>query len=258
MKLFCLCLFLIASLWSGEAQAGISDRLLQFPQWEKPSIASAKGDLVYPSWMEGTWEVTSTLIDLVAPLAPEIVTPGFENNRRYLDRPIKFQVRFERKRDRFYSSTPSFLELINPTKIVADRVFNGLNIAKAYLGDRAILSVKIDPNSPNRQITSFRGEKQLFSIITGRETETPAINQFVATEVSNQIFRGIPQPYFNTVETTTSYQLLPTTTPNITADQVTAIYLSPQDADYFKAGDRPVALYRYQLELTPIELESSE
>jgi hypothetical protein len=37
---------------------------------------------------------------------------------------------------------------------------------------------------------------------------------------------------------------------NISAEQITAIYLSPQDPDYFKAGDRPVALYRYHLDLT--------
>jgi hypothetical protein len=42
----------------------------------------------------------------------------------------------------------------------------------------------------------------------------------------------------------------------ITADQITAIYLSPQDPDYFKtlvsdnplSGPRPVALYRYSME----------
>ncbi|MFM7907378.1 MAG: DUF6816 family protein, partial [Microcystis sp.] len=49
------------------------------------------------------------------------------------------------------------------------------------------------------------------------------------------------------VETTTSYQLL---SPNkILGDQVTAIYLSPQSPDYFQAPNRPVALYRYRLEL---------
>ncbi|MEL6327067.1 MAG: DUF6816 family protein, partial [Cyanobacteria bacterium J06626_23] len=35
--------------------------------------------------------------------------------------------------------------------------------------------------------------------------------------------------------------------PAITADQITAIYLSPRDPDYFKAFNKPVALYRYRL-----------
>ena len=40
------------------------------------------------------------------------------------------------------------------------------------------------------------------------------------------------------------------------ADQITAIYLSPQDPDYFKAKDKPVALYRYQLAFSPLEAGS--
>ena len=53
-------------LWGGEAQAGVlADRLAQFPHWETlPPVSAAKGDLVYPEWMEGTWNVTSTLVDL--------------------------------------------------------------------------------------------------------------------------------------------------------------------------------------------------
>jgi hypothetical protein len=35
------------------------------------------------------------------------------------------------------------------------------------------------------------------------------------------------------------------------ADQMTAVYLSPQDPDFFKSGNQPVALYRYRLELIP-------
>ena len=64
-------------------------------------------------------------------------------------------------------------------------------------------------------------------------------------------FKGGSRPYFNTVESTTAYQKLSTSSPTITADQVTAVYLSPQDPDYFAAGSQPVALYRYLLEFYP-------
>jgi hypothetical protein len=145
--------------------------------------------------------------------------------------------------------------------VVADRAFNGLNIAQAYLGDRTIQSVKVDPSSPNRQITFLRTGRQLVSIVTGRASETPAPSRFISTEVYNQVFRGTSQPYFNQVETTTAYQLVRPAldssntlrSPTIEADQVTAVYLSPQDADYFKALDRPVALYRYRLDLSRVE-----
>jgi hypothetical protein len=90
----------------------------------------------------------------------------------------------------------------------------------------------------------------LVSTITGRSTETPQTDEFVTTEVFQQEFRGAPALYFNEVETTTAYHYLPTKTPTITADQVTAIYLSPQDPKYFSARETPVALYRYRLEFS--------
>ncbi|HEY9637687.1 MAG TPA: hypothetical protein V6D14_30115 [Coleofasciculaceae cyanobacterium] len=272
-----LCLVLVLFFWGGEAQAGqLADRLAQFPDWEsKPPVTAAEGDLVYPAWMEGTWQVTSTLVDQVAPLAPEVVTPGFESNRRYLNQPISFLVRFQTVSPpslgisdsasgapwalRFVplktqgKNTITALTTIKTPVVVADRAFNGLNIAKAYLGDRTIQSVKVDPDSPNRQITSLRTGRQLTSIVTGRASETPSRDRFIATEVTNQVFRGTPQPYFNQVETTTAYQLVKSSSIAIEADQVTGIYLSPQDPDYFKALERPVALYRYQLKLLPVE-----
>lgn len=260
-----LCLILILLFWSGEAQAGqLVERLAQFPRWDsKPLVSNAEGDLVYPNWMQGTWTVTSTLVDQVAPLAPDVVTPGFDSNRRYLNQPVSFQVRFQAASASSSMTNVPFLPLTiqdktkaitsttkfkNPA-IVADRAFNGLNIARAYLGDRAIQSVKVDPSSPNRQITSLRSGRQLTSIVTGRASETPAQNRFIATEVANQVFRGTSQPFFNVVETTTAYQLIESPQSVIEADQVTAVYLSPQDVNYFKALERPVALYRYRLEL---------
>lgn len=56
-------------------------------------------------------------------------------------------------------------------------------------------------------------------------------NEFITTEVFQQLFKGV-QPYFNEVESTTAYQLLANLA--MEANQVTAVYLSPQDPDYFK------------------------
>jgi hypothetical protein len=253
---FCLIAFFL--IGSGDVQAGeLSTRLENFPQWEKlTSVKPAVGDLVYPDWMAGSWKVTSTLVDLVAPLAPNIVTPGFEANRRQLNQPISFLVRFvEGQPD---VSGLKFFPQINKKSpiLVADRAFNSLNLARAYLGDKAVLSVKVDPESPNRQITLLRGEcptgklcdRQLVSIVIARATETTPDAKFITTEVFQQLFKGGVTPYFNSVESTTAYRKLPTSQPAIEADQVTAVYLSPQDPDYFTADSKPVALYRYHLE----------
>ncbi len=253
------CLLFLFLLWGSEAFAGeLSERLANFPQWEKlTSVQPASGDLVYPEWMAGTWKVTSTLVDLAAPLAPEIVTPGFEGNRRQLNQPVSFVVRFVKEQPPI-AGLKIFPQIgYKSPNLVADRAFNSLNLARAYLGDEAVLLVKVDPDSPNRQITFLRSSRQLVSIVTARARETTPDGKFITIEVFQQLFKGGSVPYLNSVESTTAYHKLPTSNPAIEADQVTAVYLSPQDPDYFKAGSRPVALYRYRLEFFPQELPTT-
>jgi len=259
-----LWVFGLLALWlvctGATAFQPLSYRLEQFPQWQtKPPVEAARGDLTYPDWFEGDWTVTTTLQELYAPLAPEVVTPGFDNNQDYLEEPVVFKARFQKQE----AGSPRlpWVRSLFPTSeqpaIVADRALNGLNLARAYfnqandgLGDRLVQKVTVDPQDPNRQVTRMRGDRQLISTVMGRLTEAPDPDHYLTTELSQQVFRGIPQPYLNEVETTTDYyhQSEINAESAIVADQITAIYLSPQDPDYFKAGDRPVALYRYRLE----------
>ena len=200
---------LVFVFWGGAAQAGqLKSHIESFPNWQKLTVPSAQGDLIYPDWMAGTWNVTSTLVDVAAPLAPDLVTPGFESNRRSLNVPVRF-VR-DASQD-----------------LVADRAFNGLNLARAYLCG-SVMAVKVDYTSPNRQITLLKGDRTLVSLVTGRATESLQNDEFITTEVFQQLFKGV-QPYFNEVESTTAYQALANLA--IEADQVTAVYLSPQDPD---------------------------
>lgn len=228
----------------------LAERLQQFPHWDsKPTVQLAQGDLFYPDWMAGTWQVTSTLVDLAAPLAPDIVTPGFESNREHLEQPIQFQVKFAPQKPTVLGFPVAIFPKHQP--IVAQRSFNGVKIAEAYLGKDAVISVKVDPENPNRQITFLRGKNQLISTVTGRSSENLNEHQFVATEITTQVFRSPSQIYLNEVETTTAYNL--SSSGQVQADQVTAIYLSPQDPNYFTASGCPVALYRYRLELQPTQ-----
>ncbi len=258
---FCLIFFLM--LLSADARAGeLAERLAHFPEWEKlTSVKPAIGDLVYPEWMEGTWQVTSTLVDVVAPLAPDIITPGFAGNQRQLNKPVSFLVRFVKVQSPLPFSN-FWLKIIpkidkKSSILVADRVYNSLNLSRAYLGDNSVLAVKVDPNSPNRQITFLRSNCQLISIISARATESTPDGEFITTEVFQQLFKGGISLFLNSVESTTAYHQPSTSTRKITANQVTAVYLSPQDPDYFTAGDRPVALYRYHLEFIPSEVPTT-
>ncbi|PSB01882.1 DUF6816 family protein [Merismopedia glauca] len=248
-------LFLSSQVVAGE----LSVRLSEFPRWEhKPNVSVAVGDLIYPQWFAGTWEMNATLVDMVAPLAPDLVTPGFEGNRVFLDKSVITQVRFINLSKSGFSSNYLSLPNINQKheikkpELVADRAFNGLNLARAYLGKDGVVEVSVDQNNPNNQVTLLKGDRQLTSIITGRKTETPNPQQFLTTEIFQQIFQSRSQVYLNEVETTSEYHYQPDRKSLITGYQVTAIYFSPQDPDYFRAKDKPVALYRYHLDFVPV------
>ena len=246
---FILLLFSFLFFTHSAIASPLENRIQQYPQWNsKPPVKTARGDLKYPQWMAGTWKAQSTLIEQIAPLAPEIMTPGFNDNKQYINKPINFLVRFGT--EYFKPQKNLFSNLFNNNQqkpIVADRVFNGEHIAAAYLGEKNVLKVKVDPDNPNQQITFLKGDRKLISRVTGRASETLTPNHFITTELTNQFFRSPERIYLNEVETTSSYQLIKPR--EVEAEQITAIYLSPQDPDYFKAGDRPVAIYRYQLSL---------
>lgn len=268
-RLFWLTLLLtVWLLCSGQAQAGrysstLADRITTFPQGSRQlTLPAAQGDLAYPDWLRGEWQLTSTLVDLAAPLAPDLMTPGFEGNQAQVGLPVTCPVRFVAALPRSpWAGTLGRSQRLIPVakgapQTVADRAFNGLSLARAYLGDATVKTVKVDPNSPNRQVTLLTGNRQLESTVTARAFETPAVDEFVTVERFQQVFRGgVAVPYFNEVETTTAYRRAnddskgPVSGLSVFADQVTAVYLSPQDPDFLKAQNRPVALYRYQLEL---------
>jgi hypothetical protein len=253
------CLSAIAIWWSsseGAISGVLSDRIDRYPNWDTlPPVAQHEGELNYPQWFRGSWLATSTLLAQTAPLAPEIVTPGFENNRQYIDRPIEFTVRFvpsDPARDvQMPLNLPRLKSNLPIPQIVADRAFNGSNIATAYLGAANVKSVKVDPQNHTKQITQLTQDRQLEAFVTGFDREIPDATHFIAAEVSQQVFRTSATIYLNTVETTTSYQFSANPNPKITATQISAIYLSPQDPDYFRSGNRAVAVYKYRLDLVP-------
>lgn len=245
---------------AGAAAETLRERQQAFPNWEgKPAVQVSDGDLAYPKWMEGTWRMNSTLIDMVAPMAPDIVTPGFEGNRQFLYKPIPAVIRFVpvKVSKGSFLNRPLANEKEDEVQIVSDRAFNGLNLARAYLGDDWVKAVKADPDDPNRQVTFLKDNQQLISTVTGRIVETPNSGMFATSEVFQQYFRNPKNAnnestvYLNEVENTTIYRKRSDPNFPIGADQITAIYLSPQDPNYFKAKGKPVALYRYQLSFSP-------
>jgi len=135
----------------------------------------------------------------------------------------------------------------NNQVIIADRGFNARAIAQAYLGEENVKNVIINQQNSTEQITKFSEENELISTVIGRQQQTINKKQFITSEITRQFFRRPNNIYINLVETTTKYELIDHN--YITAKQYTAVYLSPQDPDYFLAFNKPVALYFYELSL---------
>ncbi len=226
----------------------LENRLNSYPNWNHQlSLPKPEQDLVYPQWFEGKWQVTNILKEQIAPFSPQFETPGFSANAQYLDQEVIFPVQFISRslvsqNNRFVPSK------VDRTKIIiADRQFNGSAIALAYLGEKNVKNVTINQNNSTEQITKFGEDNELISTIIGRRQENISEKEFITSEMTRQFFRRVGNIYLNLVETTTKYKLVD---PNyIQAEQVTAVYLSPQDPDYFIAFDKPVALYSYKLNL---------
>ena len=243
----CGCGFFSSTAWAGD----LSDRLQNFPHWQSPPKGVvAKGELIYPDWFEGSWTATSTLKEAIAPLAPEIVTPGFAQNEESIGEAVIFTVRFTDELMPIPIQGSKGITAFNrqqqPEGIVADRVFNSKSLGNAALGEGFVKSVQLDPNDFSRLTTEFSNGQQLISESRERAIEAQD-KEFISSEMFQQTFRSDSQIYLNQVENTTDYHLSSNNPDKIEANQITAIYLSPKDPDFFKARNRPVALYRYEL-----------
>ncbi|MGK7944213.1 MAG: DUF6816 family protein [Microcystaceae cyanobacterium] len=231
----------------------LNERLTHYPHWHhQPPLTQTTGDIHYPEQFSGTWQVTSTLVEQIAPLAPTITTPGFENNRRYLQQPLTFKVRFQPESlGASYSwAIPTLLK--SASTIIADRSYNATEISRVYLGDSAILGIESNLKPSPRLITYFPEQKTLISTVMSYEVEAPETNHFITCELTRQEFRQEKGRYRNEVETLTNYLLLEPE--HLEAEQITAIYLTSDDPSYIEIKDQPIALYRYQLSLDKLIL----
>ena len=152
----------------------LSERVDQWPDWSLPGPLkrpSSKGDLIYPDWFEGLWEVNS--IDIGAPD----------------DAPLSHQARFVRDRR---------------GRLVSDRSFNALAIGKALLGDQ-LLRVEDDPETANRQIAKLKGDQRLETTVTGRRQEKLDAATFLADELVLQIMHAPGPPRLSRIETLSRY-----------------------------------------------------
>jgi len=128
---------------------------------------------------------------------------------------------------------------------LADRAFNAGQIGTAVLGDR-LISVRNDPDNPNRQVSRLRGAGQLESTVVGRRSARPDGGTFLADELTLQVLHGPDMPRISRVEVLGLWHRLEDG--SISGEQWQASYASPA-AGLAASAEHP---QRFTLRLVPL------
>ena len=154
----------------------LEQRRTRWPQWRLPAPLPrpGRGDMEYPAWFAGDWQVSSW----EAESSPQSA--------------VRWTVRFR--------TGPN-------GAVVGERASNAQAVGRALLGD-ALQEVRDDPANPNRQLARLRGEQTLESTVVGRRSEQPAgnANQFLSDELSLQVLHGPGDPRVSRIETLSRYE----------------------------------------------------
>jgi hypothetical protein len=209
----------------------LDQRLQTWPDWRLPAPLprpDRRGDLLYPAWFAGEWQVTS--LDLTA--------------EGETGEPLRHQARF----------------LIDAKqRVVADRAFNALAIGNAVLGS-ALLTVEQPADDHNRQLARLQNDQLLETTVIGRRQSDPQQEPFTTDELVLQIVHGPGAPRISRVETLSRYHpcpstrqdsaeggaAQPSTVERICADQWQARFSGPEQG----LDAAPLAHAHYRLALT--------
>ena len=182
----------------------LSERKLIWPNWNFPALLKRprlKDDLIYPDWFEGVWDVNSKKVS--------------NKNEESILHSAKF----------IYNRSG---------KLIADREYNTKSFA-LRTKNSGFLSVKTDPNSPNRQFAQLTEDRYLETKIIGRFQEKINNNIFLTDELILQILHTPELSRVSQVETLTEFRkcgqdertVTKSRDFNICAEQFQAIYKEP-------------------------------
>jgi hypothetical protein len=231
-----------------------------------PSAASELNGIdntYYPSFLEGEWDVTQTLVDTQAPLGlkylggpngnMDIATKSFDDAKSKIGVPVRLRLRYV------------------PTKwgVAEDRQFNTQSRLDAFAGKSVVASVQYaDVGGSNRQsvlalggtnndplqttITYFKGPAAQKSFLTSHGSETLSETSWAGYEVLRSIFAltntNTAPPITTDVEYIWKYDKLDDST--VRGKLRIAEYLNAQsDVLYFDARQRAVSFQDYTLDM---------
>jgi len=161
------------ALYESNIREFLDDRVNSWPELYLPNFkfSNTSKDLIYPSWFEGNWLVTSQDLEDEAQL------------------PVVYKVNFFKN---------------NLNEVIGNRSKNSESIGKAIFGENLIKVVN-DPQSINKQITYLKDDLYIDSRITGRN-QIEDSDIFFADEFIIQTVHKPGASRINQVETISKFQ----------------------------------------------------
>jgi len=214
-------------LGTGLLESRVTENLLS-----PPSYGMEENDVYYPSWIKGTWQVSSKTLDVLAPCGVAL----FGGNTTY--QKARSEIGTTLNYDSRFISDGS-------GNTIADREFNVISIAKAAMGQYSVLDMPVaTPNKLTCMLApkGFNGILRVDLLTLNRRQETISENRFDCSEVSREIVTPVnDKSNSNTapasrmaqilkeVETTSLYTYNPSTN-EIRCQQRSATFLLPSQS----------------------------
>ncbi|CAJ1953624.1 unnamed protein product [Cylindrotheca closterium] len=243
------------------------------PIQQKPFSAQ---DVFYPSFLFGSWEVESTLVQKVFPFGPDflpsksLIEGSPRNRNEQLGSSTKYQAHY-------FSMTADGPKVdlslgMDKNKIIADRRFNSISMSRAYQQLTPIEEVVWDYNAdPTRLSLRFSaapladdmrplGQRRGEVYLTARQTELAENGSFCAAERSRAVTVGPGTVTAIDQETITEFQ--PQSDGSVNAISRVAVYLTPNPNSregvlWQQINGKAVAFFDYTWKMNPL-LETSE
>ena len=208
----------------------------------------------FPSWFAGTWNCTIGFRGYEFPQVPglsrqdvisDVTIAGFQKLS------IAQLVDVGKP-----SSTFPMRWTLDRNQVLEDRAFNLRSSIDGTLGYRVVRDVLFDPRAnPNRCSIVFeeaqtRNAERIELFTNSRMSESPDDATFLTAESIRQVTFSLSQQFRVARQVVTDYAYFWThrRSPDgntITSNLLTAAYIQPQDALYFKAVGTPVAVYSH-------------
>eukprot|EP00899_Mesostigma_viride_P002498 jgi/Mesvir1/12249/Mv00467-RA.1 len=247
----------LTSSLSPPAQASESDGRGFMEQ----ALGLGSPDIFYPAFFEGDWDVSSTLISVEAPQGEAFTDPArFKQLQSQVGSTVRYLARFARN---------------SSGRVVADRLTTTVSLTEASVRPGIVERVDWDIDKPNRIVLQLQGKLKVENLVTKRSFESSP-GQLDTLEYSKQVFDNAREvggpPTVKASQNITRYrwEVPGPSDPDparVKALQRVSMFVVPaefddasrlSDFDAIKVAGKPVAIYKYLVEMTKAPAPADE